>query len=103
MVRVCPCLCAQPLGFCYDGPMQHEAQGVGGGPENDDGGHEPVEIVTRVEGGRAVVRVRALRSRAVLLSIRSVDEAGAAFAVLSAERFCAERGLVLVMRMRRAA
>lgn len=72
-------------------------------PENDDGAHEAVEVVTRTHGARTVVCVRGVRSRAVLLSIRSRDEEGAAFAVESAERYCAERGLVLVMRARRAA
>lgn len=71
--------------------------------ENDDGLHEAVEIVARAHGARTFVHVRTIRSRTVLFSIRSTDDDGAVFAVQSAERYCAERGLVLVMRARRAA
>lgn len=81
-----------------DEPLPHPCA-----PENDDGLREAVEIVTRTHGSRTFVRVRTVRSHAVILSIRSTDDEGAAFAVLSAERYCAERGLVLVMRARHAA
>lgn len=84
--------------------MQHEeALSLPRAADNDDGAREAVEVVARVRGAQTVVQVRGLRSRAVLLSIGAVDDAGAAFAALCAERFCAERGLVLVMRPRRAA
>lgn len=70
--------------------------------ENDDG-DELVEVEVRPTREGATVRVRSLRTRASLLSIRCPDDEATAFAVLCAERYCAERALPLVMRARRAA
>ena len=72
-------------------------------PENDDGFGDLVEVEVRPHTRGATVRVRSLRTRAALLSIRCGDDAATAFAVLCAERYCAERALPLVMRPRRAA
>lgn len=71
-------------------------------PENDNCPAELVEIEVRTHLDGATVRVRAIRSRAALLSIRCVAD-DTAFAVLCAERYCAERSLPLLMRPRRAA
>lgn len=62
-----------------------------------------VEVEVRSGRHHTTVRVRSLRQRVALLSIRCRDDAATAFAVLCAERFCAERSLPLVMRARRAA
>ncbi|MFO0629045.1 MAG: hypothetical protein U0325_25950 [Polyangiales bacterium] len=72
-------------------------------PDNDDGVADLVEVEVRPASRGATVRVRSLRTRAALLSIRCGDDDATAFAVLCAERFCAERALPLVMRPRRAA
>ena len=72
-------------------------------PDNDDGCGDLVEVEVRPTARGATVRVRSLRTRAAVISIRCPDDAATAFAVLCAERYCAERALPLVMRPRRAA
>lgn len=56
-----------------------------------------VELVTEARGRHTTVRLRNLRSRRVLFECNTTDARGAELAVLTVERYCVERGLVLVM------
>lgn len=56
-----------------------------------------VELVTVTRGRHTTVRLRNLRSRRVLFECVTTDARGAELAVLTVERYCVERGLVLVM------
>ncbi len=56
-----------------------------------------VELVTVSRGRLTTLHVRSLRSRRVLFACSATDARGAEVAMLAAERYCVERGLVLVM------
>jgi hypothetical protein len=56
-----------------------------------------VELVTVARGRHTTVRLRNVRSRRVLFECNTTDARGAELAVLTVERYCVERGLVLVM------
>lgn len=56
-----------------------------------------VELVTVARGRHTTVRLRNVRSRRVLFECNTTDTRGTELAVLTVERYCVERGLVLVM------
>lgn len=56
-----------------------------------------VELVSVAQGSQTVVGVRSLATSRVLFACISVDARGAELAMLAAERYCVERGYVLVM------
>jgi GTPase len=56
-----------------------------------------VELVTVAKGRHTTVRLRNVRSHRVLFECSTTDSRGAELAVLTVERYCVERGLVLVM------
>jgi hypothetical protein len=56
-----------------------------------------VEVVTSARGRNTTVQLRAARSGRVLFECHTTDARGAEVAVLAVERYCVERGLVLVM------
>ena len=56
-----------------------------------------VELVAQWQRRLVTVTVRSRRSHRVLFACSCRGARGAEFAMLSAERFCAERGYVLVM------
>lgn len=57
-----------------------------------------VELVTSAQGRQTTVGLRSLRTGRVLFVCTTQDSRGAEFATLAAERYCVERGYVLVMR-----
>ncbi len=57
-----------------------------------------VELVTTAQGRQTTVGLRSLRSGKVLFVCTTHDSRGAEFATLAAERYCVERGYVLIMR-----
>lgn len=56
-----------------------------------------VELVAQWRRRRVTVSLRSLRTQRILFACSCLGDRGAEFATLSAERFCAERGYVLVM------
>lgn len=56
-----------------------------------------VELVTTAKGRQLTVSVRSVRSHRALFACSATDARGAELAMQTAERYCAERGLVLVM------
>lgn len=56
-----------------------------------------VVLVTEARGRNRTVSVRTVNTRRALFVCSATDARGAELAVLTAERYCAERGLVLVM------
>lgn len=56
-----------------------------------------VELVAQWQRRQVTVTVRSRRSHRALFACTCIGARGAEFAMLSAERFCAERGYVLVM------
>ena len=56
-----------------------------------------VELITRSQGRLTTVAIRSVRSRRTLFECSARDVRGAELAMLTAERYCVERGLVLIM------
>lgn len=56
-----------------------------------------VELVATTRGRHTHLEIRAVRSGRVFFECNTTDLRGAELAVLTAERYCAERGLVLRM------
>jgi hypothetical protein len=56
-----------------------------------------VELVTTVQGRQRTVGVRSVRTQRMYFACSARDLRGAELAMLTAERYCAERGFVLVM------
>jgi len=56
-----------------------------------------VAVVVEARGRLHTVRVRSIRTGRVYFSCRATDARGAELAILTAERYCAERGFVVVM------
>jgi len=56
-----------------------------------------VKLVMAAHGRQRTIGVRSVRTGRVFFECSATDARGAELAVLTAERYCAERGFVLVM------
>jgi hypothetical protein len=56
-----------------------------------------VKLLMAAHGRQRTVAVRSVRTGRVYFECSATDARGAELAVLTAERYCAERGFVLVM------